>query len=464
MMTNAVLTQRHLSRIADSGERATNVPLRPQPSYFVVLALAIWLVATWDNTARNVFPLIVAAESVALSFSIYALRVREVTLLSQGFMLLAQAAWLLNWLERSPAVPWWSAVSLIAMSLLLSHWWPRQHIVRATARPELVWPALYAVGINLVLYLWLAPKETAPAWLFTASLLAIGLTAYGVMTRAWFLAACAQLFLAVSVTQFGLQLWQAKPPWQFPLAPIGALGLLSFGTVRWFNRRPDADSRISEPLLQLALLYRWVALVLSITWICQYVPPRERIWLLALIGLWMFLWAGLRRSQEALLFSAAFTATALALFWLPLIEAPRVYFPNLVVIVILLAQRQIARRLPEHYPLDPGIHNAVMLIGGLSLWLFISRWVLEMASGFYLTASWSVLALALFTNGLLLRERMYRWIGLGILACALGRVVIFDVWALETVYRILSFMALGTVLLVLGFIYSKYQEKIKAWL
>ena len=41
---------------------------------------------------------------------------------------------------------------------------------------------------------------------------------------------------------------------------------------------------------------------------------------------------------------------------------------------------------------------------------------------------------------------------------------LFDVWKLETLYRILSFMALGIVLLVLGFIYNKYQEKIKEWL
>jgi uncharacterized membrane protein len=59
---------------------------------------------------------------------------------------------------------------------------------------------------------------------------------------------------------------------------------------------------------------------------------------------------------------------------------------------------------------------------------------------------------------------MYRWHGLAVLACALGRVVILDVWELELVYRILSFMALGVVLLVLGFIYNKYQEKIREWL
>ena len=34
----------------------------------------------------------------------------------------------------------------------------------------------------------------------------------------------------------------------------------------------------------------------------------------------------------------------------------------------------------------------------------------------------------------------------------------------KTIYRVLTFMALGVVLLVLGFIYNKYQEKIRQWL
>jgi uncharacterized membrane protein len=43
-------------------------------------------------------------------------------------------------------------------------------------------------------------------------------------------------------------------------------------------------------------------------------------------------------------------------------------------------------------------------------------------------------------------------------------VIVVDVWRLETIYRVLSFMALGLVLMVLGFIYNKYQEKLKEWL
>jgi uncharacterized membrane protein len=64
----------------------------------------------------------------------------------------------------------------------------------------------------------------------------------------------------------------------------------------------------------------------------------------------------------------------------------------------------------------------------------------------------------------MLRERVYRWGGLCVLACALARGVIYDVWRLEPLFRVLSFLALGLVLLALGFIYNRYQAKIKGWL
>ena len=183
-----------------------------------------------------------------------------------------------------------------------------------------------------------------------------------------------------------------------------------------------------------------------------------------LIGLAVFAFAGWRKSREALLFGAAFSGLALVLLCARAYEAGYVYLPNALAILVLLGQQQIAKRIPTRYTLDSRTHAVVIVLGGLTLWLFVSRWVLRNASGFYLTASWSGLALVLFACGMALRERMYRWLGLAILAGALGRVVVFDVWKLETLYRILSFMALGIVLLVLGFIYNKFQEKIREWL
>ena len=458
MMVNTFLAHRQ-------AEAASRVMLRPQPAYFTVLALLVWLIAVWGNTTRAHFPLMLAAVALPLTLSIYVLRVREVTLLSQMYMFLAQLAWVVNAFDASQSPPWWDPALIIAISLGLSHWWQKQEVIDVSSEIGRFWQGLYALAIIGLLYGWLGPRSDSPSWLAVASLLAVGITAYGVFTRAWLLAACGQIFMLVSSVQFVLQLWQGKPHWHWPLAPIAALALLSFGTIKWFERKPDASGRVSQPLLQIAMLYRWVALVMSICWVCEYIPERERIWLLALLGLWVFVWAGWRQNQEALFFGAAYTVVALTLFWLPLLEASRVYWPNLMVILILLGQRQFARRLPERYPLEPEVHAAVIIVGGLSLWRFLSLWVLEQQpGGFYLTASWSLLALGLFTAGIVLRERMYRWLGLGILACALGRVMIIDVWRLETIYRILSLMALGIVLLVLGFIYNKYQEKLREWL
>jgi uncharacterized membrane protein len=114
--------------------------------------------------------------------------------------------------------------------------------------------------------------------------------------------------------------------------------------------------------------------------------------------------------------------------------------------------------------LDERVQAAVIVVGGASLWLLVFRWLCENATGFYLTAGWSALALVFFIVGILLRERVYRWLGLAVLAPALGRVFIFDVWKLDTLYIVASFLALGVVLLAVGYVYNRFQEKFKEWL
>src|SRR5512140_2829824 len=189
---------------------------------------------------------------------------------------------------------------------------------------------------------------------------------YGGWTRAWLIAAFGQVFVLASAVQFLGQVFQTRPAWHLALAPLAALSLLSGATVQWLRQRPGAGTRVSEPLLQIARLYRWSALGLSLIWIWEYIPERERIWLLSLLGLWAFLWSGLRQNREALLFSAVFTSAALVLFWMPLLQLHRVYWPNLCALIALLCERQIARRFPERYGLEPGIHTTAILAGGLS--------------------------------------------------------------------------------------------------
>ena len=144
---------------------------------------------------------------------------------------------------------------------------------------------------------------------------------------------------------------------------------------------------------------------------------------------------------------------------------PELLLLNVLPMFGVFALQRAARRHPEGAALPETAHTVAIFASGLTLWLFLSRWVVQAAGGkFFLTVSWALLALAVFAAGFALRERMYRWLGLAVLAGAIGRVVLLDVWQLALVYRVLAFMALGVVLIVLGYIYTRWQEKIREWL
>jgi uncharacterized membrane protein len=51
-----------------------------------------------------------------------------------------------------------------------------------------------------------------------------------------------------------------------------------------------------------------------------------------------------------------------------------------------------------------------------------------------------------------------------ILTVSLGRLFLFDVWRFDTIYRIVSFLVLGGVLLGLSFVYNRFGEAMRRWL
>lgn len=438
-------------------------PLRTGPLFFTLLAFACWLAATWFNATIEHLPLALAAEAVVLTFSIYLLRVREIALLGQFFLVFAQFAWLFHFLNATP--PWWNPLAIIAVTIGLGHWWQHQKTVEISRGTFIIYSILFALAAVVVAIVWLQPLISAPAWLALTSLLAVAVTAYGVATRAWPLAICGQIFLLAGAWEFFRQLIGEKPEWYFPLAPVAALLVLSFATVGWFVRRqPEDKAGARGPLLQTALVYRWIALVMSLPWIWQYVPERQRVWAFMLAAVAVFALARWRRNREALAATTVYAAASLATLWIRDDLAMDIYWPNLIALLALFALQQILRRAPADFALDDKIHGAVVFIAGVSLWRFLSCWAETFTSGFFMTMGWAGFAVLVFATGMVLRERFHRWFGLGVLAAAVGRVVLVDVWKQETIYRVLTFMALGVALLVIGFIYNKYQEKIRQWL
>jgi hypothetical protein len=433
---------------------------------------------------------------------------------------------------------------------------------------------LYALAIVGILFFWLQPQTAPSNWLAYSSLLALGITAYGLVTRLWILAGSGQIFMVVSGFEFVRQVWncESKPEWYLALVPVASLLIIGFIVVRWVAQKPSPRESFVSELSITGIVYRWLALLMSLGWVFAYIPDREQMWVLAVVATALFLVAGWWKNQEAILASGVwFGASALTFVFAPERSVDCVYWPNLLAILLLpilqrvarrwperfafdvhaamlipgllllwlfltrwiipmsdglyltltwsilaaalvvaeigfrerlyhwlslgflalalghvalsdvwkpdtfwlnllpmlltLGLQQLSRRVPGHYPLSPDWQTTMILVGGTGLWLFLSRWVMVASGGrFLITVTWAGLALVIFTTGFLLHERIYRWLGLGILACAIGRVCVFDVWALEPFYRILSFLALGCALLAVGFLYTKYQDRIKQWL
>lgn len=81
-----------------------------------------------------------------------------------------------------------------------------------------------------------------------------------------------------------------------------------------------------------------------------------------------------------------------------------------------------------------------------------------------LAAVWALTGTALLLIGLGFKSRPFRLIGLIALAFSLGYLMLFEVMKFDPLPRILSFMTLGLGLLGLGFVYNRYQDRLKQML
>jgi hypothetical protein len=85
-------------------------------------------------------------------------------------------------------------------------------------------------------------------------------------------------------------------------------------------------------------------------------------------------------------------------------------------------------------------------------------------SGGMLTLSWSLEGIALLALGFAVRERILRLSGLTLLLLCIGKLFVYDLRNLETLYRILSFIGLGVILLAVSWIYTTFKEQLRKYL
>ena len=78
-----------------------------------------------------------------------------------------------------------------------------------------------------------------------------------------------------------------------------------------------------------------------------------------------------------------------------------------------------------------------------------------------LSIAWALYAILLITIGIIKRHKPIRMIAMVLFGITTLKVFFIDLSYLKGFSRIVSFMILGVILLGVGFIYSKFKDKIK---
>ena len=86
---------------------------------------------------------------------------------------------------------------------------------------------------------------------------------------------------------------------------------------------------------------------------------------------------------------------------------------------------------------------------------------LENKSSIALSIFWLIYSIILLAVGIIGKYKGARLGGLALLILAIFKLFFYDLWSLGTLYRIISSISLGVVLLAISFVYQKYKNTIK---
>jgi hypothetical protein len=123
--------------------------------------------------------------------------------------------------------------------------------------------------------------------------------------------------------------------------------------------------------------------------------------------------------------------------------------------IMASAERQVLGRKITASSLLPWFHA-----GGALLLAFVACTIDRLVSDNLTAVFWGLSAILLFVSGLFAGLRAYRLTGLIGLVFCIGHIFIWDIQ--DTFYRIIAFFVIGLVMLVIGFLYHRFRERISA--
>lgn len=411
---------------------------------------------TWQPI---VFALSAAAGLLPLRFW----KLSEIAFTSQLFLGAGAVLFVSACSNQTPTIAL-SPIVLILSAVGLLHWWQRQQTLPVSDETRtLIQTGFACVGVVVGVF-WMTSGLSGDALMVVASLVAIGTLIYGALTRAWMISLAGQVFTFLSVYYLITALVMRDPGWAASLVPIANL-LISSALVAYAKKRaPQTEGFVWETVAQCSAIYRYTATLLVGLWGLEFITAPMRPLFFAALGSARLALGGFRRDREESRAGLAYAFASLLLLTWQLFEHPA-QVSGLLALIALFAGWHSHRALAKGLKVCSDESGNFLRIGALvALWLWVTRWTVQHGGSGKLTIAWVALTLVLFGVGFGMKERLYRMAGIAMLGLAIGRLFFVDVWGFDSIYRIISFLLLGVVLLAISYFYNRFADNIRKWL
>lgn len=141
----------------------------------------------------------------------------------------------------------------------------------------------------------------------------------------------------------------------------------------------------------------------------------------------------------------------------PLSSARLIAFLSVIITYYAVSRYlEVQKRKKGLKTVDQSIHQ-IFSWSATSLAAFLI--LLEMKD-YWISVGWALLAIAVLFAGFTLSLKRLRLQGIAVFALTIFKVFLYDTRNLDTIYRTISFLVLGAILLLASFFYAKYKDKI----
>ena len=306
------------------------------------------------------------------------------------------------------------------------------------------------------------------AWALTCGAIVVAMIGAALRTREILWASHVPLLWAFSsffLTRFDL----LNDQWTLAQSLMLVAVTFGFGVVVWGSARSrGGDESARKIASQILLPYVLFATFAALCTIGDYCPAR---WWLAVFAAQtlVLVIAGVIAGESAFVWMALITMIAGALMYLcgrtAWFDPRALAWANALVGcgLFIASERTLAGKAQRLMLSEQTkrVMRGMIVVVVTALAIFALQ---KLVSGPLVTVSWAGLGFVLLAFGFAIRQRSYRLAGLTALGFSLARAVFHDLAGIETIYRILSFIGLGVILLVLAFLYARNREKLARWL